>query len=96
MIILSRLLQLEKLPPPMLMTLSGIATLVRLLQPEKALVSMLMTDDTVHSCSRFDLDPASESAPRAKVGDPLDELSGRAGRAATFDSHNRSIAAIPR
>ena len=41
-------------------------------------------------------DPASESAPRAKVGDPLDELSGRAGRAATFDSHNRSIAAIPR
>ena len=29
-------------------------------------------------------DPASESAPRAKVGDPLDELSGRAGRAATF------------
>jgi hypothetical protein len=26
----------------------------------------------------------------------LDELSGRAGRAATFDSHNRSIAAIPR
>ena len=41
-------------------------------------------------------DPASESAPRAKVGDPLDELSGRAGRAATFDSHNRGIAAIPR
>ena len=40
--------------------------------------------------------PASESAPRAKVGDPLDELSGRAGRAATFDSHKRSIAAIPR
>ena len=41
-------------------------------------------------------DPASESAPRAKVGDPLDELSGRAGRAATFDSHNKGIAAIPR
>ena len=31
-------------------------------------------------------DPASESAPRAKVDDPLDELSGRSGRAGRFDS----------
>ena len=31
-------------------------------------------------------DPASESAPRAKVGDHLDELSGRKGRAGRFDS----------
>ena len=31
-------------------------------------------------------DPASESAPRAKVGDSLDELSGREGRAGRFDS----------
>ena len=31
-------------------------------------------------------DPASESAPRAKVDDPLDELSGLAGRAGRFDS----------
>jgi len=31
-------------------------------------------------------DLASELAPRAKVGDPLDELSGRAGRAGRFDS----------
>ena len=31
-------------------------------------------------------DPASESAPRSKVGDPLDELSGREGRAGRFES----------
>ena len=31
-------------------------------------------------------DPASESAPRSKVGGPLDEFSGQAGRAGKFES----------
>ena len=48
-----RLLQSEKAAEPMLVTLSGIVTLVRLLQPQKATFPMLVTPSGIVTLVRL-------------------------------------------